>query len=150
MNIKVGNTPLIKIRYKYNGKEWVVEEAHAHSDIALGSLYDLNKQVILNLPDLTPEEIMSGLDLIDDFVKYFNISYSASNRLKRKFNITIPNKIEYGHIQHEIFDYIIVSGKFGSVFYEYCSNYQDDLKEKITLSFLNPPLTKIIFSFKSS
>ena len=32
---------------------------------------------------------------------------------------------------NENFDYIIVSGKFGSVFYEYASNYQDDLKEKI-------------------
>ena len=33
--------------------------------------------------------------------------------------------------ENEDFDYIIVSGKFGSVFYEYASNYQDDLKEKI-------------------
>ena len=31
---------------------------------------------------------------------------------------------------NEKFDYIIVSGKFGSVFYEYASNYQDDLKKK--------------------
>ena len=61
--------------YRYNSQEWVVEEEPAHSDIALGSLYDLNKQVILNLPDLIPEEIMKGLDLINDFVKETNATY---------------------------------------------------------------------------
>ena len=61
--------------YRYNGREWVVERTQEHSDIALGSLYDLNKQVILQLPDLTPEEIMQGLDLIDDFVKETNATY---------------------------------------------------------------------------
>lgn len=76
------------------------DENKYYNQIHLTNFDNLNKQYIEN------NFIKDNRFLIDDFVKYFNISYSASNRLKRKFNITIPNKIEYGHIQHEIFDYI--------------------------------------------
>lgn len=58
--------------YKYNGEEWVKEE---EQKVVIGSLYDLNKQVIFQLPNLTPEKIMSGLDLIEDFVNKTNNTY---------------------------------------------------------------------------
>lgn len=67
---------------------WVVEKNCAYvrqngdwipqpqdTNISLGTLYEMNKEIISQLPGLTPEKWMEAYDLITDFIKAKNNKY---------------------------------------------------------------------------
>lgn len=69
--------------YVYTNGGWSPQDKN--SDIALGSLYDINKGVVAQLPVYTPEQIMCMLDLINEFIA----------NTENKYYMLLSNELHY-------------------------------------------------------
>lgn len=70
--------------YEFDGTEWQKTPVPA-KEISTGmTLYDMNKQILQQLPNLTEDKIQKGIELIDNLVKEIGSDYYMllSNEMK--------------------------------------------------------------------
>ena len=64
-----------KCNYVYHNNEWIPEDTQSEAVIGIGSLYDLNKEIMSQMPGLTPENWMKAYDLLNEFIVSKNNKY---------------------------------------------------------------------------